>query len=270
MDRARDWGTRIALEASCHDDNSFLTLTYSNESFPDDASVNLRDLQLFFKRLRKSIEPIRVRYYACGEYGDSTLRPHYHVILFGYQFPDLVAWRKAPSGHMLYRSAQLERLWLYGHCEVGSVSREAGGYVARYCLKKISGPPAGDHYHRIHPLTGEFVDVAPEFGVMSTKPGLGQSWLDKYERDAFPKGFLVIDGTKVPVPRYFKNKLTGRFEFADSDPDSLLVRDDLTATRKKAKAHMKASAADLTNERLATRGEVARLRQQAFKRDGDK
>lgn len=269
MDRARDWGTRIALEASCHDESSFLTLTYSQDSYPVDGSVSVRDLQLFFKRLRKSIEPKKVRYYACGEYGDRSSRAHYHVILFGHQFEDLKRWRQAKSGHLLYRSEALEALWPFGHCEIGTVTRESGGYVARYCLKKIGGAPAAEHYTRPHPVTGLLVEVTPEFALMSRRPGIGQPWLDKFESDAFPSSFITINGKKVPVPRFFKNKLSGRFEFVDSYDDPVFPRDDLEATRKKAREHMRAGSADLTPERLEVRGELARLRQEAFKRDGD-
>lgn len=146
MDRARDWGTRIAHEATLHEASSFLTLTYRDESLPLDGGLEVRAVQLFLKRLRKKLEPARVRFYACGEYGDSNARPHYHILLFGYDFPDKTVWRKSSSGFLLYRSKILEELWPFGHSEIGSVTPATGAYVARYCLKKVTGPPADDHY----------------------------------------------------------------------------------------------------------------------------
>ncbi|MCE3047900.1 hypothetical protein LW137_00305 [Helicobacter sp. faydin-H23] len=61
----------------------FVTLTYSNEFLPSPPSVSKRELQLFLKRLRKALGDKKIRYYACGEYGDTFLRPHYHLIIFG-------------------------------------------------------------------------------------------------------------------------------------------------------------------------------------------
>ena len=40
------------------------------------------------KRLRDRVGYGRFRFYACGEYGETTNRPHYHAILFNYDFPD--------------------------------------------------------------------------------------------------------------------------------------------------------------------------------------
>lgn len=265
MDRARDWGVRIEHEASLHECSSFLTLTYRDEDLPDDYSVAVRPVQLFLKRLRKRVEPERVRFYACGEYGDRDNRPHYHLILFGFDFPDKAIWRRAPSGAYTYRSAVLESLWPFGHAEIGSVTKQSGAYVARYCLKKVSGPPSLDHYRRIHPGTGELVSVRPEFAVMSTRPGIGFGWFSRFESDAFPSGFVVIDGEKLPVPRYYKNRLRGR----NIDLEDWLAEDDLKRTGLAAKGRkfMREHKDDNTPERLAARQELASLKQEAFVRD---
>ena len=74
---------RCLHELSYHDSSSFVTLTYNDDSLPDNSSLRKRDLQLFFKRLRKAVLPVRIRYFACGEYGDNSHRPqhtvYYHV-----------------------------------------------------------------------------------------------------------------------------------------------------------------------------------------------
>ena len=88
LERSRQWAVRCMHEASLHDENSFLTLTYSDENLPPGGSLHLPDFQNFMKRLRKSIAPKRVRFYHCGEYGDILSRPHYHALLFGYDFDD--------------------------------------------------------------------------------------------------------------------------------------------------------------------------------------
>ena len=77
-------------EASLHERNCFLTLTFDDLHLPASGSVNVRDVQLFLKRFRKALtyRNMKIRFFACGEYGDKNLRPHYHLIIFGYDFAD--------------------------------------------------------------------------------------------------------------------------------------------------------------------------------------
>lgn len=252
LQKARDWATRMAHEASLHESNSFITLTYANEYLPEDGSLSVRATQLFFKRLRKSLPGVSVRYFVVGEYGDENWRPHYHAILFGYQFPDLIPWRMSPGGFPLYRSAALEKLWPFGQCEVGNVNAKSAGYVARYSLKKVTGQQSEDHYLRPHPVTGSVHRVIPEFALMSRRPGLGDGWFKQFARDAFPSDFLVIDGKKRPVPAYYKKKL--------SEIAQLQV-----VARRKSRA--RANTIDSTDARLATREEVQTRRQMNISRD---
>lgn len=63
-----EWAFRCMLEASKHEQNCFITLTYNDANLPKEG-VCKRSAQLFMKRLRKSIEPLKVRYFLCGEYG---------------------------------------------------------------------------------------------------------------------------------------------------------------------------------------------------------
>jgi hypothetical protein len=269
MTRSRQWAARIGHEASLHEENSFVTLTYNDDHLPDDYSVSVRELQLFLKRLRKSIEPKRVRFYACGEYGEKTLRPHYHLILFGYQFPDLVVWRRSPTGFYLYRSPALEKLWAKGNAEIGQVTASSGGYVARYCLKKIGGPAADDHYQRLHPITGEICHVHPEFATQSTQPGIGTNWFKKYERETFPSDFLVVDGQKVPVPSFYTRKLKDRFENEGSQNHPVFPHDDIRPIHRKRKEHALSKADDNTPDRLSVRRECAELRADRLTRNLD-
>ncbi|WXW90276.1 MAG: replication associated protein [Microviridae sp.] len=265
MDRSQAWSTRIKLEASMHEESSFLTLTFNDENLPADGGVHVRDLQLFMKRLRKAIAPKKVRYYACGEYGDNFGRPHYHMVLFGFGFPDKTIWRKSPTGHELYRSALLESLWPYGNCEIGTVTAQSGAYVARYVLKKVGGAPADDHYTRPHPVTGEMHRVSPEFALMSSRPGIAGDWFDKFEGDVFPSDFLVIDARKVPVPKYFSEKLKGR----NLDASRLREIDDLTPIRdiRRIESRTPQRVENRTKERLAIREEIQAARMKRLKRD---
>lgn len=269
-DKARDWGTRMAHEAAMHEHNAFVTLTYSDEFLPDDGSVNKRDLQLFMKRLRKALAPQKVRYYACGEYGEKNWRAHYHLVLFGYFPDDGVLWRKTPRGHVYWRSPFLEKIWGMGHVEFGDVSAGNAEYVAGYVLKKITGQMAERHYRRAHPVTGEIVQLAREFAVMSNRPGIGTDWFNKYESDAFPSDFVVIEGKKRPVPKFYQRKLKDRFEHEGSDPNRLLPVDDLKLASDRKKQFALAHAADNTPERRAVREEIKILQQERHNRSFDR
>lgn len=85
LERSRDWALRIVQEATLHAQNSFVTLTYADRHLPSHASLRKKHLQDFMKRLRFSTDA-KLRYYACGEYGTTSLRPHYHICLFGADF----------------------------------------------------------------------------------------------------------------------------------------------------------------------------------------
>lgn len=211
LERARQWAVRCVHEAQMHDENCFITLTYNNDNLPEDKSVHKRHLQLFFKRLRRKIGK-ELRYYACGEYGDRLGRPHYHACIFGVDFHDKTHLRgsnyrwhrnhfKKGHVHDLYRSTLLEDRWPYGYSTVGELTFESAGYVARYCTKKITGEKSKDHYG----------DKNPEFALMSSRPGIGYSWYQKYKTDVYPKDFFTINGVKNKPPRYY---------------DDLLARDD--------------------------------------------
>jgi hypothetical protein len=91
LERSRQWAIRCVHEASLHEHNSFITLTYNDENLPADGSLDVRHWQLFMKRLRKR-HGSGIRYFHCGEYGSKHRRPHYHACLFGLDFPDKKLW----------------------------------------------------------------------------------------------------------------------------------------------------------------------------------
>ena len=148
-----------------HEENSFVTLTYSDEHLPDGGRLVLDDFQRFFKRLRKRVG-VPVRYYHCGEYGETFGRPHYHACIFGYGFPDRVLWSYS-NGQPLYSSKELSDLWPYGHALIGEVTFDSAAYVARYIMKKVNGDRADEHYRRVDLDTGEIYQLPPEYTTMS-------------------------------------------------------------------------------------------------------
>lgn len=213
LEYSRQWAVRAMHEASLYENNCFVTLTYEDDRLPKDGSVSIREHQLFLKRLRKEFyRPGRseddpgIRFLGCGEYGDRFLRPHYHYCLFNHDFPDKYHWR-TERGQRLYRSPSLEKVWPYGHAEVGSVTFESAAYVARYAMKKITGDMAREHYLQPHPVTGHLHQVQPEFMKMSLRPGLGYGWFQKFRDDIYPSGFIVVNGHKATIPRFYDLKL---------------------------------------------------------------
>lgn len=208
LEYSRQWAVRCYHEASLYDENCFITLTYNNENLPKDSSLDKTHVQKFLKRLRKRLEvhKKKIRYFGCGEYGDvkKTNRPHYHLCLFNYNFPDREIHRhgstrafkgmfKQTNNKDLYISKMLEDIWGKGFCTIGEVSFESAAYVARYVTKKVSGEKREVWY-------GE---KAPEFAVMSRRPGIGAEWLKKYYTDVYPKDFHTLNGHKMRPNRYY-------------------------------------------------------------------
>lgn len=189
-----------------HERNSFVTLTYAQESY--EPGLRYKDFQLFMRRVRRRVG--KCRFYACGEYGEKTLRPHFHAILFGVSFPN-----PFPVGKDIYGSRELEKCWPHGFSSFGGVTYESAAYVAGYCLKKVVGvSEAADRlrakaYSRVDIRSGEVVEVSPEIGRMSLKPGIGAKWFERYWRDVYlaRDGVVLRGGQVVPPPRYYDKLL---------------------------------------------------------------
>lgn len=247
LERSRQWAIRCMHEASMHEENGFLTLTYNEEHCPN--SLVYRHFQLFMKRARKELGPLR--FYMCGEYGSKNFRPHYHALLFGCGFlSDRYLWRNSGSGFPLYRSPTLDRLWIYGNAEVGDVSFESAAYVARYCLKKVTGEGAVEHYRRVDSNSGEIVEVEPEFTRMSLGrrkgEGIGGPWIKKFYTDVYPEDGVLVNGMKCKPPRYYD----GIFDYFRQSDDVEFNRFERALLTKE----------DTSPERLAVREKVAKAR----------
>ena len=240
---------RVLHEAQMHRDNCFVTLTYDKDHLPDNGSLSYVDYQLFMRRLRKRAG-VPVRFYMCGEYGPLMDRPHFHAVLFGYDFFDRVPWKRN-----LFRSPSLEGLWPLGFSTVGDVSFESASYVAAYCMKKVVGSRADAHYSRVNEVTGEVFSLCPEFTRMSLKPGIGAKWFERfYDSDVSVRDSIVVDGRELPVPRYYDQLLAKRNASAledvkfdrfskvtsesrlDSTPERLAVREVVVTARQSLKS----------------------------------
>jgi len=253
IDRSRMWAIRCVHESKMHSRNCFITLTYSDENLPFTLSLEKDHLQKFFKRLRHHIG--KFRYYACGEYGDDTRRPHYHAILFGVDFADDRTLHSRNSrGHSLYISQLLSDTWGLGHALISPFTYSTAAYVARYCMKKQNGKSAYEHekYCRYDSITGELFHVSPEFALMSNRPGIGSAWYDRFSTDVFPSDFLVHEGKTHPVPRYYLDKLI------KSNPQKA---DKIKTKRKEARANDINSTPDrLTAREIVKKAQLTTLK----------
>lgn len=253
LERSRQWAVRCMHEAKMHEENSFLTLTYNDQNLPLNGSLNHEDVQLFLKRLRDHLKyhhNKKIRYYMCGEYGEQLGRPHYHIILFGHQFEDKKYFFTSDSKSRVYTSETLQTLWNKGHTSIGDVTFESAAYVARYVMKKITGDQQDEHYGLQTDIqTGEIkLTKKPEYNKMSLKPGIGQTWLDKYHTDVYPKDEVIIRNKSTKPPRFYDKKysmehplefediqhhreLSARLNHADNTPDRLAVKEKVTEAK---------------------------------------
>lgn len=198
LDRAKEWKVRCCLEASLYQHNAFITLTYDDLHLPKDGNLVKKDLQDFFKRLRYYCGDFR--YFACGEYGEITHRPHYHAILFGLHFKD-GHFYKLVNGRPYFTDEKLSQSWPKGLAIVGNIDSGSISYVTGYCEKKQI-----DH--------DWFAYKVKPFSLMSRKPGIGSVYY-YLARDNFinsPYCYGDFGNTrKYKLPRFFLNKLEKDF-----------------------------------------------------------
>lgn len=202
LERSRQWAVRCMHEASLHEANAFVTLTYDDEHLPAGGSLDPSAFPLFMRRLRKAARD-GVRYFYCGEYGENFGRPHYHALLFGW-WPADAEQSGVRGDHAVYRSTTLAGLWPQGFSEVGSVTFDSAAYVARYVTKKVRGAASAEHYQAVDRETGEVFQRAREFAQMSRRPGIGAGWFGRFGGELERNGTVVVSGKETPMPRYYR------------------------------------------------------------------
>lgn len=275
MDYAHQWADRLMLEMESYknDPNSchFITLTIDDNyidrtgyernpkrgelrdlhvlrpvSDPDSGlvigwshSVSVRDLQLFIKRLRKQHpNDKKIRYFACSEYGEKSLRPHYHLIVFGLHLADgdLIFYKKSPRGDKYYNSKSIEKIWPYGYNVVADVTWESCCYVARYMMKKQKGESAQ--------VYADFNIEEPR-SFMSRRPGLAHEYYENHPMDTFTSSIVLgtEQGSRSFLPPRYLEKL---FEF--EYPEKSERRKELRKISAISKKNLVARKSDLSFE----------------------
>lgn len=208
LEKARQTAIRCVHEAKMYEQNTFVTLTYSDENLKSER-LCYPDFQKFIKRLRSHIyeshkgllvkkedyENIKIGVLVTGEYGDKKKRPHWHAIIFNYDWPDKIQVGKTELGDPVFNSKILESLWPYGRCESGTVTFKSASYVARYATKKLYHGKDGTH------------DFEP-ISKRSSKNAIGKRFIEKFWPDVFTHGYIVLDdGTQCGIPRYYEDWL---------------------------------------------------------------
>lgn len=212
LNRRRIWVHRMMLEAALHPASSFLTLTYDKEHLNGEGTLVPRDLQLWLKRYRKSAG--RCRYFAVGEYGTLSMRPHYHLAIFGH------------DRH--FCGAIAKETWDAGYSYAGDLTLHSAQYIAGYVTKKMTGENDAR-------LGGKY----PEFARMSLRPGIGapaiptlvqalstkSGWDGINTKGDVPQ--VLRHGSKtMPLGRYMRSVLRGAldFQFVEENPDAAFKR----------------------------------------------
>lgn len=215
LEYARQWAVRCVHEAAIHKENSFVTLTYTDENLKS-PKLHYIDFQLFVKRLRRKRhremikkigkltwsemdkdqkkqieEKYKISIFVTGEYGQKTKRPHWHACIFNWEPSDPVYKYSNERGDKVYESQELTDLWGHGIAEFGSVTFQSAGYCARYAAKKLVH---GHDGHEYEPISKK-----------SSHQAIGKRWLEKYHADVFNYGHIVLhDGTTCSIPRYYE------------------------------------------------------------------
>jgi len=198
--RSNGWIFRLLQHDKVAGTALFVTLTYDNDHVPltekGYMTLKKRDFQLFMKRVRKrSPKPRKravgepesrtdrataIKYFAVGEYGSTTYRPHYHAIIFNTPV-DII-----------------EKCWGLGsvHCDLVNGSTVA--YTTKYM-----------HKGKLIPVHSND-DRIPEFQLLSK--GLGLDYISEsitaWHRADLKRLYVVVeDGIKVPMPALYRSKI---------------------------------------------------------------
>lgn len=232
------------LEAADHAQNSFLTLTYSDENLPLSGSLCRDHLTNFIKRLRKSFAPNRLRYYAVGEYGSEGLRPHYHMAAFGFPSCSRGQTTLGASGYCCATCDSVQRTWGLGLIYAGELNMESARYICKYTIKRMTDSE-----------DPRLEDRDPEFATMSLKPGIGAGMMDEVasallehnlEGMADVPSALRHGKQLYPLGRYLRRKLREKIGVSHETPEATLE------AMAEAMRPLLAAAQELTSKRPRT------------------
>lgn len=252
LQKAREWAMRCNHEASLYIHNCFVTLTYDDEHLPTHGTLVPSHLTKFLKDLRQWLryrltekgkkvnESNRIRFFGCGEYGDLTARPHYHLLLFNFDFLDKQRYATR-DGYPVYESPTLNNIWAKGRAEIGSVTFQSAAYCARYIMKKYTSKDPDKVKQHYGPLE-------PEFCRMSRRPGIGTAWYELHKDGIYKHDSIIVNGKEMKPPRFYdqlfeavnpnmlrnvKCQRKNRITEEQTHPQRVLARAKIAASREK-------------------------------------
>lgn len=228
LDRRQELTFLQSAEASLHEYNWFLTLTYDDwkcmqfTGLPP-YSLNKQHLSDFIESMRKYCKYNKAdfRFFACGEYGERFERPHYHLSIFGLHprllklddddnvkhridFLDRGKLRSCINtscdndGSFHWVSPVISKRWLFGNHRLYLANHDTFQYVASYSVKRLTGMAKDDWLKTNREL--------PFFN--QSRPSIGKPWFDKFHNDlSVPDGdnlvndYLSFNGSSFRVPR---------------------------------------------------------------------
>lgn len=208
------WSFRLMQEDKKSTSAYFITLTYDTNNVPISSNgfmqLDKTEVQKFFKRVRKLHEEKKqmgIKYFVVGEYGGSTERPHYHIILFNAKLELMLDKKDIRLLEIMGYDGKVNvqcKQWDKGHITVGKVTGASVGYTLKYISKKGIIPKHSRD------------DREKEFALMSK--GLGKNYLTNnmlywHKNDLLNRMYINIeDGKKAAMPRYYKDKIYNHSE----------------------------------------------------------
>lgn len=244
VNRRRKWQARMVLEAMQHADNTFVTLTYADEHLPKTAdglaTLHPWDLRNFLDKMRYHYGQAGrrgIRFYAVGEYGDVTFRPHYHLAMFNTPNCQYGMSRYSKLVRKCCPICDMVRgIWGKGYIFLGTLEKDSAGYVASYINKKMTKED-----------DPRLLGRHPEFVRMSRMPGIGANGLweladillrDEYRHLPDVPTSLRQDGKEnaIPLDRYLRGRLRELIGRDKKAPEFVLdeVAAELSSLRERA------------------------------------
>lgn len=234
LNYSAEWATRNMLEAQYHDNNFFITLTYDEEHLPiatymeygKDRIMNDGTWEgtLYPEHVTRFINSLRkhffrqgktdIKYFYCGEYGETTQRPHYHMILFGAdldvnQFHDFHIDERFKEH---WKSYELEKWWPYGMHDIACLEWSCAAYVSRYCMKKLNDEPKSEEWYAYNGKQREFIR-------MSNRPGIGMRYYKDHVEDIYKNDEMIMKTVKGNTGSFKPPKAFDR-KFKESNPEA--------------------------------------------------
>lgn len=214
MQYSREWADRIVIESMMYPESSwFITLTYDDDHLPMGQillngdifpTVSRDDLTRFLDALRQKFHRLGhdgIRYYAAAEYGDMSLRPHYHICFFNLPISemDLKFYKRNIQGDQLYNVDWLSDLWSKGFVVVGKLNWKTAAYTARYVLKKWKKSTDKLGFDPF-----EVLGIENQWARMSRMPGISKPYFDAHFSKIYEYDCIQLpSGQRISPPLYF-------------------------------------------------------------------